>query len=154
MGTLPSTRLVVDASFLIALAEQDPDAARFVSMVSRAVVTSVNMGEVLYKLDQRAGMTAASTEHLFTRVLGLQVDAVDLAVTRHYPELKRIDARSRVAQTVGTTPSSLSLADMTCLAYAQEAGLGVLTGDRHWTTLSAHGLDVPVYDFHDASLTV
>ncbi|MCL2468522.1 MAG: PIN domain-containing protein [Micrococcales bacterium] len=153
MGALPSTRLVVDASFLIALADQDPDAARFVSVVSRTVATSVNMGEVLYKLDQRAAMTAASTEHLFTRVLGLQVDAVDLAVTRHYPELKRIDARSRDTQT-STTPSSLSLADMTCLAFAQEAGLGVLTGDRHWTTLSAHGLSVPVFDFHDATLTI
>lgn len=152
---LPLTGLVVDASLLIALADQDPDAARFVPVLARSVVTSINMGEVLYKLDQRTGTPPATAEHLFTQVLGVRVDSVDLAVTRHYPELKRIDARSRAAQTAAgiAAPKSLSLADMTCLAYAEEAGLAVLTGDRHWSTLATHGLRVAVFEFRNPAVT-
>lgn len=156
MSALPSTSLVVDASFLIALADQEPAASRFVPVLARSIVTSINMGEVLYKLDQRASTPPAKVEHLFTNVLGVQVDSVDLAVTRHFPELKRIDARSRSAQTAAgiAAPKSLSLADLTCLAYAKEAGLAILTGDRHWSTLALHGLTVEIFDFRDLAVTL
>lgn len=155
MIALPSTSLVVDASFLIALADQEPEASRFVPVLARSIVTSINMGEVLYKLDQRASTLPAKVEHLFTNVLGVQVDSVDLAVTRHFPELTRIDARSRSAQTAAgiAAPRSLSLADLTCLAYAMEAGLAILTGDRHWSNLAPHGLAVAIFDFRDLAVT-
>jgi PIN domain nuclease of toxin-antitoxin system len=156
MAALPSGGLVVDASLLIALVDQDPAAARFVPVLTRSIVTSINMGEILYKLDQRASTPPATAERLFVQVLGVQVDSVDLAVARHFPELKRIDARSRVAQIAAgaTVAKSLSLADLTCLAYAAETGLAVLTGDRHWSTLAPHGLTVAVFDFRDATVTL
>ena len=156
MIALPTTSLVVDASFLIALADQEPEASRFIPVLARSIVTSINMGEVLYKLDERASTPPAKAEHLFINVLGVQVDSVDLAATRHFPELKRIDARSRSAQTAAgiATPRSLSLADLTCLAYATEVGLAILTGDRHWSTLAPHGLTVATFDFRDLEVTL
>lgn len=79
-----------------------------------------------------------------------------MAVVRHFAALKRVDAASRRAQQAAGAPQvkSLSLADMTCLAYALEAGLPVLTGDKHWTTLSSYGLTLAVYDFRDGSPTI
>ena len=122
MIALPTTSLVVDASFLIALADQEPEASRFIPVLARSIVTSINMGEVLYKLDERASTPP----------------------------------RSRSAQTAAgiATPRSLSLADLTCLAYATEVGLAILTGDRHWSTLAPHGLTVATFDFRDLEVTL
>jgi PIN domain nuclease of toxin-antitoxin system len=67
------------------------------------------------------------------------------------PELKRIDATSRATQEAISTPpaeiKTLSLADMCCLAV--ERGLPVLTGDKHWLTLT---LPIRVFDFRDEDL--
>jgi ribonuclease VapC len=153
---LPAGRVVVDASYLLALADQDADAARFMEIRSRAVITAVNFGEVLYKLAQ-AGRPAAETEQIFLG-LGITLDEVALTDVRHFPDLKGIDAASRSAQHAASTSAgsvkSLSLADMTCLGYALHRSLPVLTGDRHWLSLAAHGLTVAVYDFRDPALTV
>lgn len=157
MTALPAGLVVADASFLIAIAERDPDAARFTPALARCEVTAVNFGEVCYKLHQRAGMAEARTTLLFTQALKVAVRPVELDHARRFPELKAIDAASRAAQSAaGTRPiKSLSLADLTCLAFAMCAGNApVLTGDKHWTTLVAHGLPVTAYDFRDPNLTL
>lgn len=152
---MPAGTIVADASFLIAVAQDDPLAARFATALRRSVATSVNFGEVLYKLHQKAAMAAATTEAVFT-ALGVSVEDVALAHARHFPRLKEIDAASRSAQrAAGVAPTavkSLSLADMTCLAYADEHDLPVLSGDRHWLSLGAQGLQLAVYDFRDPTL--
>jgi len=155
MVALPVGEIIVDASLLIGIATSDSDAVRFVRVLSRSVATSVNFGEVIYKLHQKAGRSAAQTENVFREALHVRVEAVDLVVVRHFADLKQLDAASQRAQrSAGApTPSSLSLADMTCLAYGIESGLPVLTGDAHWSTLHGHGLEVDVYDFRDAALT-
>lgn len=155
MVQLPAGPVLADASFLVAIAESDPDAARFVSVLRRSSVTTVNFGEVLYKLAQKAGMAVQTTEQVFAGALGVMIEPVELAVVRHFSALKQIDAASRSAQTAsGAAPvKSLSLADMTCLGYAIERGLPVLTGDKHWLTLAEHGLRVSVYDFRNLSLS-
>jgi PIN domain nuclease of toxin-antitoxin system len=152
---LPSGRVLLDASLLVGVAERHASAVRFVPRLRGAVATSINFGEVLYLLSQRAGTPVAATEQMFVSVLGVKVEPVDAAVVRHFPELKRIDAVSRAAQTAAGAHQvkSLSLADMTCLAYAMEHTLPVLTGDKHWTTLHRHGLAPSVFDFRDRSLT-
>ena len=38
--------------------------------------------------------------------------------------------------------------------HALERDLPVLTGDKHWLSLSVHGLEVSVFDFRDPSLTL
>lgn len=155
MAKLPAGDIVVDASLLIGIATRDADALRFMSVLSRSVATSVNFGEVIYKLNQKANKSPGETEQAFRNALGVRVDAVDLAVVRHFADLKKIDAASRRAQqSDGVNPvKSLSLADMTCLAYGFESGLPVLTGDAHWSTLRVHGLNVDLYDFRDGRLT-
>lgn len=147
--------MLVDASFLLGVAQSESLAMRFVPRLRGAVVTSINFGEVLYKLAQTAGASSAATEQIFVGAFGVEVAAVDGAVVRHFPELKRIDAVSRAAQLAAGSAKAkpLSLADMTCLAYAVEHGLPVLTGDKHWTTLARHGLQASVFDFRDLSLT-
>ncbi len=156
MTALPAGLLVADASFLIAVAERDPDAARFVSVLERCQVTAVNFGEVCYKLHHKTGMDTARTTHVFTQVLKVEVAAVELEHARCCPTLKAIDAASRAAQSAAgnTQIKALSLADITCLAFAMVAGgVPVLTGDKHWTTLGPHGLPLTAYDFRDPSLT-
>lgn len=156
LSQLPAGRVIVDASFLLGLADQDGDAVRFMDVRTRAWITAVNFGEVLYKLGQ-TGRPAVQTEQIFVG-LGITVDEVSLADVRPFPDLKNIDAASRAAQTAPGLPpgkiKSLSLADMTCLGYALRRGLPVLTGDQHWLSLAAHGLAVSVYDFRDVSLTL
>lgn len=156
MPYLPAGRIVVDASFLLGLAEQDSPAARLIDVRVRAAITATNFGEVLYKLAQ-AGLPAPQTEQIFLG-LGIAVDDVSLADVRHFPDLKGIDAVSRSAQKAAKVPpdriKSLSLADMTCLGYALHRRLPVLTGDRHWLSLATHGLNVAVYDFRDTAVTL
>ncbi len=156
MSQLPSGPIVIDASFLVGLADQERDASRFLEIRSRATITAINFGEVLYKLAQR-GRAPAETEQIFV-TLGIRIDEVSLADVRHFPDLKKFDAASRAAQQAAKVPldkiKSLSIADMTCLGYALERHLPVLTGDQHWLTIPPLGLNLEVHDFRDASLTL
>ncbi|MGI8537366.1 MAG: PIN domain-containing protein [Mycobacteriales bacterium] len=154
MPALPAGSVLADASFLIAVADQEADAARFVPILQRCLITSVNFGEVLYKLAQKARMPAARTEQVFVHALGVVVEGVQLSDVRTFPELKTVDAASRAAQLSAGVAAvkSLSLADLTCLGVAAARGLPVLTGDKHWTTLGAHGLPVQIFDFRDRSV--
>lgn len=74
----------------------------------------------------------------------------------HFAPLKRIDAASRAAQLAqGAAPvKSLSLGGLCCLAHGLEHELPVITGDRHWLTLGAHGLTLPIFDFRDPASTL
>ena len=152
---LPSGPLLVDASFLIGLADQEPAAARWVSVLKRCQVTSVNFGEVAYKLHQRTGVSADETAHTFVTSLGVTVQPVVLDDVLHFPQLKDIDQASRATQRQDGVQElkSLSLADMVCLAAAQARRLPVLTGDRHWATLAQHGLQCQVFDYRDEATT-
>ncbi len=153
--TLPDGPLLVDASFLIGLADQEVAAMRLVSVLKRCRITSVNFGEVAYKLHQRTGVSADETTHTFVTSLGVAVDPVVLDDVLHFPHLKDLDRASREAQRQAGVqePKSLSLADMVCLAVAQARRLPVLTGDRHWTALAPHGLRCHVFDYRDPATT-
>lgn len=154
MTALPQGPVVVDSPFLLALADHDPLAERFAAVLPRAIVTSIDLGQVMGKLEQRADMPPAMSESHFVEMLGVKVDAVDLTVARRFPDLMRIDARRRAAEhSAGAGVSQWrSLGDMACLAYAEEFALPVLTGDEHWQALQEHGLDVQVFDFRDPAL--
>lgn len=153
--SLPLGVLVVDASLLIGVVDRDKDAQSFISVLSRSRITAVNFGEVLYKLKEKSGADPARVEQALTAA-GVHVVPVELPLVRRFPELKRIDMLSRDAQrSAGIAPgrvSSLSLADITCLAYALEHELPVLTGDTHWCTLKPFGLELSVFDFRDVAV--
>lgn len=147
--------MLVDASFLLAVADQDRSATRFASLLGRSVTTSVNFGEVLYKLDQKAGMPAARTESVF-RGLGVTVEPVGIETARLFADLKHIDAAARAAQSAAGASSikTLSLADMCCLGYALATNMPVLTGDKHWLSLSSSGLTLSVFDYRDLTVSL
>lgn len=151
---LPAGQLVVDASLLNGIADQNPVALRFSAVLARATITAVNLAETMYIL-ARAGASPSEVETTFLS-LGLTVASFDLACARHVPLLKDVDKQSWQSQaasgTAATKRKKLSLGDLTCLAYASEHQLPVLTGDRHWTTLGRHGLTVPVFDYRDEHL--
>jgi PIN domain nuclease of toxin-antitoxin system len=148
---LPDGPLLLDASFVLAVLDADPDATRFASVLSRSVITAVNFGEVLYKVESVAGLPPdeVASELLAT---GLGVDPVDTADALRFAELKRVDGATRDIPRGprGGKRRSLSLADLCCLAHAIEHGLPVLTGDRHWLTVAETGLPLHIIDFRAA----
>jgi ribonuclease VapC len=152
---VPNGTVVVDASFLIDLIRSQPDAQRYLTVLGRSVVTSVNFGEALYKLGQSSTTKPATIEKALTGN-GLTVADVDVRVARKFLDLKEIDKKSTVAQErAGLGPAkTLSLGDLVCLGYSLEHDLPVLTADRHWTTLGKQGLLVPVFDYRDPNTTL
>lgn len=155
MAVLPDGAVLADASYLLAIAQADPLAVRFVSALKRTVVTSVNLGEVMYKLAERARRSPHQVGAVFG-AQGVKVAPLELRAAMRFPELKRIDAASRAEQETSGTDrvKSLSLGDMCCLAHALAHDLPVLTGDQHWRTLGLHGLSLQIFDFRDPALTL
>ena len=150
---LPDGPVVLDASFVIALLDREAAAQRYATVLRRAVITSVTLGEVLSKLHTATGVDPGQVED---GLLALGVTLVDLpvAAARHFPALRTIDAARRAEQkATGEKAATLSLADLAVLAYALTTELPVLTGDRHWTTLEPHGLTVDVHPFRDPRTT-
>ena len=152
MSQLPAGPLVVDASYLISVAEADPLAMRFASVLLRSRISAVTFGEVCYKLEQKSGVAASDTHTTFVG-LGVTIDPVTTAHSLLFSQLKDIDAAGRAAHTGPKPVKSRSLGDIVCLAHAMAAGnLSVLTGDKHWLTLPDHGLPLAVFDYRDRGL--
>jgi ribonuclease VapC len=113
---------VLDASALVAWLNQERGADLVGAYLPRAVISAVNLSEVL-SLGQRLGRNVAT---LPARLgdLGLRVEpftAADalLVAGIHVRDRRRV----------------LSLADRCCLATAIRLDLPAVTGDRVWATL-------------------
>ena len=154
--SLPSGKILVDASLLIGIIDSDPDACLFIPILSRCVATSINFGETLYKLEQLLDVDPQKVESAFVG-FGLQIDSFGLSAARYFNKLKKIDELSRKAQSdAGVAKNairSLSLADLTCLSYGLDAKLPILTGDKHWCTLGQYGFEGVVFDFRSPATT-
>lgn len=148
---VPSGPIVVDASFVIALLQSEPAATALARVLRRAVLTSVTAGEVFYKLSAGSGADPIRVEGTLT-ALGVRIEDLPLSAARHFPRLRLIDSARRGEQKAnGERGAALSLADLCVLGYALTKDLPVLTGDRHWSTLMRHGLDVPVINFRSGT---
>lgn len=146
--------VVVDASYVIAVIDNEKAAVRLQPILGRGRLTAVTAGEVLYKVVAKSGLDVEEIEALLT-TLGTEVVDVSVDVTRRFPALRAMDAARRAEQKSNSEKAaSLSLADLCVLGYAWSIDAPVLTGDRHWSTLAVHGLTVPVYDFRDPSITL
>lgn len=119
---------VLDASALVAWLGQECGADVVGEYLPRAVISAVNLSEVL-SLGQRLGRNVAT---LPARLgdLGLRVEPFTAADALIATGIQARDRR-RV----------LSLADRCCLATAIRLDLPAVTGDRVWATLD---LDVEV----------
>ena len=114
--------LVVDASVLLALLNQEGKVERRPVTLKSTAMSAVNSSEVVAKLAE-AGMPEAEIRSTLD-LLGVEIVAFD-AGQAYQAGLLRPHTKA-----VG-----LSLGDRACLALAQKRGSPVLTMDRAWTRL-------------------
>ena len=122
--TVPPSRgeAVLDASALLAWLVQERGAEVVAEVLPRAVISAVNLSEVLYRghsLGREVAMLPARLGHLGLRVEPFTTEDALVATD--------IFARDR--------RHILSLADRCCLATATRLGLPAVTDDRAWSTL-------------------
>ena len=117
-------RVVLDASAILVLLNDEPGAAAVADALEDAVVSAVNLSEVVAKLLE-SGMPREEAEDALGG-LGLDVRALDERA-----------AWAAGALRAGTRKAGLSLGDRACLALARDLGVPAVTSDSAWTKVSA-----------------
>jgi PIN domain nuclease of toxin-antitoxin system len=120
--------IVADASAILAVLKNEPFTKVDPTRLVGAIISAVNMCEVLSKLHDD-GLTPAQADTAAAR-LELAVVAFDAAQAAVAAEL-RLKTRSR----------GLSLADRACLTLGRQLGCVVVTADRAWADLEV-GVEV------------
>jgi PIN domain nuclease of toxin-antitoxin system len=115
--------VVLDSSALLAFIHGEPGAEVVAGVVGDALMSSVNLAEVVTKLVQRTGSLDAARA-----ALGMAtVDVIDFDA----PQAEQAGALVALTRSRG-----LSLGDRACLALAAREAVPVLTGDRIWSALN------------------
>lgn len=122
------SRVVLDASAVLALLQDEPGASEVERHLGRAVLSTVNWAEVAGLLDAR-GLPPAAVRSA-VEALGIDIVAFDVEAADETGSLL-----------TATRDKGISLADRACLAVARALGLPVLTADRVWLALDV-GVDV------------
>jgi ribonuclease VapC len=109
---------VLDASAVLALLQEEPGADEVERLLDGALMSCVNLSEVLQKAEQHG-----------VRTEGLEYDLEALGV-----EFQVFDASSARATAEAWSPGSgLSLGDRACLALVEQVGGTAVTTDTRWT---------------------
>jgi ribonuclease VapC len=116
------SRVVLDASALIAFIKNEPGGDRVHAVLGEAAISAVNFSEVIAKMTD-FGREVTEVERQLHR---LQLEI--LAFTSE-------DARIAAAFRRPTRAAGLSLGDRSCLALGKRLGFPVLTADRQWSDL-------------------
>jgi ribonuclease VapC len=116
-------KTVLDATAVLALLNDEPGAGTVASLLPQAVISTVNLAEVVGKLAE-TGMPEAMIKSVLTE-LGLMVMPFD-------EDLALSTGLLRPA----TSDYGLSLGDRACLALGQHLRRPVLTADRMWKTVT------------------
>lgn len=131
---------LLDASALLAWLHEEPGAGFVDAILEQSAISSVNLGEVLYKTEsskQQAGDLLA---------LGLQVIPFCTAHALELPALRATDrTRQQEARARRVRVQTLSLADLCCLATGVVERRPVVTADTYWSELGVSGLSVIDY---------
>ena len=118
---------VLDASAVLALLQEEPGADEVEGLLDGALMSCVNLAEVLQKAEQH-GVESEGLE-FDLEALGIEFSDFDLALARPTAE-------------AWSPGSGLSLGDRACLALAGRIGGTAVTTDARW----AHaGLDVELH---------
>ena len=120
--------VVLDASAVLALVNSEPGAGVVGEVASEAVVSAVNLSEVVAKLAE-GGMPEEAISELLEE-LNLEVIPFDAEHAYRAGLLRPL-----------TRAAGLSLGDRACMALGLRLGSAVLTTDRRWATLDL-GLEV------------
>jgi PIN domain nuclease of toxin-antitoxin system len=116
------TIYVTDSSAILALIKNEVGAAEARRLLPGAILSSVNLTEVLTVLSDD-GMPSQQAEATLD-AFGFEIEPFDRASAREAARLRPL-----------TRHRGLSLGDRACLALAQRLERAVLTADRHWADL-------------------
>lgn len=120
---LNSSTMVLDASALLALLQNEPGADAVAAVLPSGVMSAVNLSEVVGKLVDH-GMPADAIRNALDG-LPIDVHAFDHAAAYEAGELRR-----------STRGAGISLGDRACLALAMRLGATALTADRAWASIA------------------
>jgi PIN domain nuclease of toxin-antitoxin system len=109
---------VLDASAVLALLQGEPGADQVEMLLDGAVMSCVNLSEVLQKAEQHGA-----------DVEGLEHDLEALGVSFHGFDVPA----ARAAAEVWRPRTGLSLGDRACLGLAAQLGGVAVTAERRWT---------------------
>ena len=115
---------LLDASALLALLHREPGEKKVATIVANAAICTVNLAEVVSKL-QDAGIPDEAAQTAI-ETLGLRVVVFDQAMAFEAGRLRAL-----------TRSMGLSLGDRACLAAGIVLELPVLTADREWLKLKS-----------------
>jgi PIN domain nuclease of toxin-antitoxin system len=116
------SRVVLDASALLALVNAEPGSRAVAEKLPSAAISAVNLSEVVGKLAER-GMPENEI-HTALDGLGLAVHPFDGEMAYEAGMLRRT-----------TRAVGLSLGDRACIALGSRLSAPVFTTDRRWQTL-------------------
>lgn len=115
--------VVLDASAVLALMDAEPGEEAVAAVLPGALLSSVNLAEVVSKLAER-GMPAAQA-HADALALGIDVVVFDGALALDAGALRPL-----------TRSAGLSLGDRCCLALARARHAAVLTTETRWEPIA------------------
>jgi PIN domain nuclease of toxin-antitoxin system len=125
---MSGSRVVLDASALLALINQEPGFEKVAAVISTACMSSVNVAEVVSKLMDK-GFSEVEIREIF--------EALKVLIIPFDEEQGFIAGLLRTE----TKSLGLSLGDRACLSLAIQQKLSVLTADRVWAGLQL-GLNI------------
>lgn len=123
-----TTRVVLDASAILALLAEEPGADEVEALLDGSSMSTVNLAEVLQKSMQH-GVDTEGLEYDL-RGLGMELYSFDVAHARATAELWERSPRA-----------GISLGDRACLSLAAGLDAVAVTTDRRWSALD---LGIPV----------
>jgi ribonuclease VapC len=113
--------VVLDASAVLALLQEEPGAEEVESLLDSALMSSVNLSEVIQKAEQHG----VNTEGLEYDLEALGIEFRDFGV-----------GTARPAAELWSKGRGLSLGDRACLALAASERLPAVTADGRWSRLT------------------
>ena len=118
------TRLVLDASALLAMLLDELGCEKVMAALDDALLCSVNLAEIVSHY-AKLGASRADIEAML-HPLPIRVVPVDSALSYEAGMLRPL-----------TLPGGLSLGDRYCLALAKREGVPALTAERRWPEIAA-----------------
>lgn len=115
------SRVVLDASALLAILNREPGSEQWADAVADGLISAVNLSEVVARLLD-LGMPVADIRRA--------IDPLDLEVV----PFDAVQAWTAGLLRPVTKAARLSLGDRACLALGRRMKLPVLTADRAWKT--------------------